>query len=422
MSAFKRMMERMKESLGPGFITGASDDDPSGILTYIQSGVVLGLQGLWVSLVSLPLMYGIQEMCGRIGYVTGKGLVKSIKSHMSPWVLYPMVLLASGVVVVNVGADLLAIGVVLEKLSGLSRFMWIPLAGALLLASVVLFSYRKMASVLKWVALSLFFYIACAFFLDIHWWEAIKNTFIPHVSFQGETMFLIAAMIGTTISPYLFFWQVNEEAEEREEYMEKKHLKRFLVTRRMMAALKKDTFVGMLLSNVVMWFIILTASSLGAHFQIGSIQSFDDAALVLEPVLGQYAYLIFCLGIIGTGLLAIPVLAGGVGYMVAETFDWEEGLNKHFKEAEGFYMAIIISVLLGILLAALGLNPVNLLISTALFYSILTPLLILVLLKLGNTKKIMGKNANSLGSNVLGWLAFIATTAVVVGYVVSVLN
>jgi len=417
----KKEFRGITERIGPGVITGASDDDPSGILTYIQTGVVMGVHSLWVALVTLPLMYGIQEMCGRIGYVTDKGLVKLLKTYFPRFVLYPIVVVSVVVVTINIGADLLAISVVLEHLLGLSRLLWLPGSAALILILTILLPYRTIARIFKWLALTLLFYIATAFFIDISWTNAIRETLTPSFSFSKETLFLIAAVFGTTISPYLFFWQVNEEAEERDETVAQKHLKRFLVTKNKLRTVRKDTLRGMILSNVVMWFIILTASHLAQGSGILSIGSFEEASLVLRPLLGEWAYVIFALGIIGTGLLAVPVLAGSIGYMSAETFEWSEGLNKKFREARGFYWSIIAATACGAGLALLGINPVLLLIYTAVLYALITPILIAFILAIANSKKIMGNKRNRLISNILGGAALAITGCVSVAYVVSLL-
>lgn len=405
--------------LGPGLITGASDDDPSGILTYLQAGAVLGFKCLWTALLTLPFMYAVQEMCARLGLVTNKGLIRLIKENYSKVVLYPIVFVSVLVITINIGADFLAIGVVLEKLTSLDRVLWLLLTAASILVFTIFFSYKKIARILKWLVFSLFFYIITIFLINFDWWEALHFTLIPSFSFSKQSVFLIAAIFGTTISPYLFFWQASEEAEERQEKARVKNLKRFIVTKHELKDLKEDTFLGMVFSNVVMWFIIAGASQLAATSGLKYINNFDEASLVLQPLLGNFAYFFFSMGIIGAGLLAVPVLAGAVGYILSEVFGWEEGMNRTFRQAKGFYIAIIGATTLGVLLTVVGLDPIQLLIYTAIFYTLITPVLIFFIWRLANNKKIMRNKTSSLAVNVLGILAFFATLFLAVAYILT---
>ncbi len=400
--------------LGPGLITGASDDDPSGILTYLQAGTVLGFRALWTALATLPLMYGIQEMCARLGLVTGKGLTRLLRERYSPWLLYPVALVSVSVITVNIGADLAAIGTVLERLLGGSRLVWLAGAAALIVLSLIYTSYHRFARVMKWLTLSLGFYVATVFVTHLDWAQAAFVTFVPSLPSSRTEVLLVAAILGTTISPYLFFWQANEEVEEREE--ETRTLQSFTVTKHELKFLKEDVFLGMLASNAVQWFIIAGASQLAMSRGVGELVSFEQAAQVLQPLLGQWAYLAFSFGIIGTGLLAIPVLAGSVGYILAEVFALEEGLNKTYREAKGFYLTIALATLVGATLSFLKVDPIQLLIYTAVLYTLITPPLILIILRLSNDKQLMGGSVNRWPSNVLGILALIAMTAAAVAY------
>ncbi len=416
----KKTLKRLSKKLGPGIITGASDDEASGILTYLQTGVILGISSLWLALVTLPLMYVIQEMCGRIGLVTDKGLIYLIKQHYSKFVLYFIALISVIVITINIGADLLAIGVVVEELIGFSRLVWLSVTALLIALGTVLFSYRTLARVLKWLAFSLFFYVATALYIDLDWASALWSTVWP-INFQWNTtsLMLVAAVVGTTISPYMFFWQAEEEVEERDSEVSRRGLKRFLVTKHELKDLKGDTFLGMLFSNIVMWFIILTAAQLNNFYDLSSIENFDQAALVLRPLLGDMSFLMFSLGIIGTGLLAIPVLAGSVGYILAEVFGWSKGLNLPFRQAGSFYGAIIISMVIGVILSFTSLDPVKLLVYTAVFYTIITPVLIFLIIRLANNKKIMGQRTNSLFTNILAYIALILISVLVIAYLIS---
>ena len=399
------------KKLGPGFITGASDDDPSGILTYLQTGVVWGTRALWTVLITLPLMCAIQEMCGRIGYVTRKGLIKILKENYSRPILYFIALISAAVIILNIGVDLLAIGISLENISSINRLYWIPIMAAFILVFIIFFSFKKFTRIMKWLALSLFFYVIVVFYLKVDWSAALQSTFIPSFKWSKEIPLLLAAILGTTISPYLFYWQTSEEME-----IKKSHHTIKVATSGELATLREDTFSGMFLSNFIMWFIILGASQLGGLYGITEITSFEQASLVLKPLLGAWASLIFNLGIIGTGLLAIPVLASSVGYILAETFNWKEGISKKFWQAKSFYFSIIGATLLGILTVLININAIQLLIYAALFYAIITPLLIYFIMRIANDKKIMGNKTNSKLSNIFGWLAFVIITGAVLSY------
>ena len=401
------MLRRLKrlthagKAIGPGLVTGVSDDDPSGILTYLQAGALLGFQALWTSLLTLPLMYGIQEMCGRLGYVTGKGLMRLLKDRYSRRLLYPLATLAVMVITVNIGADLLAIGVVMEHFTAVNRIFWVPLAAFGVLFALIFFSYAHFASILKWLAFSLLFYVLTVFTLEVDWQSALQATLRPQFAFSRETILIIAAIFGTTISPYLFFWQASEEVAERQEQNRGRRLKRLIVTKHELKFLERDTFLGMFVSNATMWFIIAAASQLNGQ----TISGFETAALALKPLLGEWAFLAFGLGIIGTGLLAIPILAGSIGYALAEIFSWREGIGRPFREAHCFYLAIIAATLLGMALALSGLDPVALLIGTAILYALITPPIIYFILLVANDPAVMGSRKNSWWSNLLGWLA-----------------
>lgn len=413
----KGFLNKIAKYIGPGIITGASDDEASGILTYLQSGVMMGLSSLWTALFSLPLMYAIQEMCGRIGYITDGGIVKVLRENFSKWFLYPIVLVSLTVVVVNIGADLLAMSVVLEHVVPIQRIIFIPLVALVIALSFIAFSYERFSNMLRWVTLSLLFYVAVVFFIRVEWGSILYHTFVPSLSFSKETFLLLSAIIGTTISPYLFFWQANEEAEERNKIQDQHPLKRFIITKRSLKVLRRDTLAGMILSNIVMWFILVAGTHI-ASYGMGEITSFQDAALALEPLLGSWAFAAFGLGIIGTGLLAIPVLAGSVGYMIAELFHWHEGINRKFKEAKGFYLVIVASTLGGVITALLGANPVQLLIATAFLYAIITPVLIFFIMIVANSTRIMKGRTNSLLSNILGSITLLVTLACVTIYLI----
>ncbi len=415
---FLEKLKKAGRGAGPGLITGASDDDPSGILTYLQSGFIFGFRMLWLTVFCLPLMYAVQEMSARIGYVTDKGLMRVIKDHYPKWILYFIGTISTIVITINIGADLSAVSSVAEHLSSVSKFFWLPAASVFILFFTIFLSYPKFAGALKWLTLSFVFYIITAFYLRVDWFLALKATIIPTFVFNKEYILLFAAFIGTTISPYLFFWQADEEVEERDEEKKERHLKRFLVTKNELKHLRKDTFFGMFFSQFITWFIIAAAGQVAGIYGISAVSNFDQASIVLKPLLGQFAFLIFALGIIGAGLLAIPVLAGSIGYMLSEMFNWHEGINKTFREAKGFYVVMIVATAVGVLMNFLNLDPIQLLIYTAVLYTIITPPLIFLIVRIANNKAIMRDKTNSKVSNVLGWLTIMVTAAAALAYLI----
>jgi len=413
---------RFFKKLGPGLITGASDDDPSGILTYLQGGTLLGLASLWTALFTLPMMYFIQEMSGRIGLATDKGLIEIIKENYSKKILFLIVSISTIVITINIGADLLAIGTSINGIVPVGNWIILPLVALLILFCTIRFPYKKFAGILKWLTLSLFFYVIAVLYLEVDWLAAIKSTFIPSIAWNKDTILIIAAIFGTTISPYLFFWQANEEVEEKLEFERRFALSETEATKREVKDMRRDTFAGMLLSNVVAWFIMCGAANIAGSSGAAGIGNFSQASAVLRPLLGEWAYLAFVIGIVGTGLLAIPILAGNIGYMFAETFGWHKGINKKFHEAKSFYGAITIATLVGLAMDFIGLDPIGLLIYTALFYTIITPPIIYLIIRIGNNKKIMGEWVNSKTSNIFGIITLIASAVLVVAYLATLVT
>ncbi len=407
---------RFFKKLGPGLITGASDDDPSGILTYLQGGVMLGFGALWTALFTLPLMCFIQEMAGRIGLATDKGIIEIIKENYSKWILSVIVFISTVVIVINIGADLLAIGVSVSGMIPVASYIIIPIVAVLVLFCTIYFPYRKFAGVLKWLTLSLLFYVLAVLYLKINWLAALQSTLIPNIQWTKDSILIIGAIFGTTVSPYLFFWQTNEEIEEKLDLEKRSSLSNTEATMKEISFMKKDIFTGMLFSNIVAWFIMAGAAQMAISSGITSISSFSEAAMVLRPLLGDWAYFAFVLGILGSGLLAIPVLAGNIGYMFSEAFGWEKGINKKFRQAKGFYTAIIVATVAGLMIDFVGLDPIKLLIYTALFYTLITPPIVYIILKIANDKKIMGKWVNSWLSNVFGIITLISSTALLIAY------
>ena len=403
---------RFWKILGPGLVTGASDDDPSGIATYSQAGAAYGLSTLWTALITFPLMASIQEMCARIGLVTSHGLAGTLKSNYSKPVLYLMLLFSFPAIVMNIGADIAGMGAVGNLLFPSIHATYFCIGFTiLLLVSIIYLPYQKIASVLKYLCLVLLVYLIVPFLYKQDWIAVLKATFIPTIKFDKDFISILVAILGTTISPYLFFWQANMEVEDKKQ----KHL---MVNKRVIDEMKKDVDFGMLFSNVVMFFPILTTGSVLFNGGIHQIDTVEQAAQALKPLAGNFAYLLFAVGVIGTGLLAIPVLSGSLSYIFTETFGWKQGLNKKFHQAKAFYIIIAISLILGLALNYMGLSPIKALIYSAILYGLTAPVLIAIILHISNNKKIMGKHTNGKMSNILGFaaLTLMSVAAVVLVY------
>ena len=403
---------RFWKILGPGLVTGASDDDPSGIATYSQAGAAYGLSTLWTALITFPLMASIQEMCARIGLVTSHGLAGTLKSNYSKPVLYLMLLFSFPAIVMNIGADIAGMGAVGNLLFPSIHATYFCIGFTiLLLVSIIYLPYQKIASVLKYLCLVLLVYLIVPFLYKQDWAAVLKATFIPTIKFDKDFISILVAILGTTISPYLFFWQANMEVEDKKQ----KHL---MVNKRVIDEMKKDVDFGMLFSNVVMFFLILTTGSVLFNGGIHQIDTVEQAARALKPLAGNFAYLLFAVGVIGTGLLAIPVLSGSLSYIFTETFGWKQGLNKKFHQAKAFYIIIAISLILGLALNYMGLSPIKALIYSAILYGLTAPVLIAIILHISNNKKIMGKHTNGKMSNILGFaaLTLMSVAAVVLVY------
>lgn len=391
--------------LGPGLITGASDDDPSGIATYSQAGAQFGLSTLWTALVTFPLMAAIQGMCARIGLVTSQGLTATIRQHYPRPFLYLMLLLSFPAITLNIGADIQGMGAVFHMIfPAVSVSVFCIVITFLLIIVIIRYPYQKIAAILKWLCVSLLLYIIVPFMVDQRWDLVARNTFIPDIHFDKMSVSIIVALLGTTISPYLFYWQATMEAEDMVH-------RKIVVDKKILNGMKTDVNTGMLFSNIVMFFIILTTGTVLYPAGIRQIDTVDQAARALEPLAGKLTYLIFAAGVLGTGLLAIPVLAGAQSYMLAETLGWTEGLDKKFAQARPFYLSIIVSLLVGLLLQFSGISPLKALLYTAILYGVTAPVLIAVILHIGNNKKIMNVHTNSWFSNLLGTITLVVMSA-----------
>lgn len=403
-------IKKIFKFLGPGFITGASDDDPSGIATYSQTGALFGFGQLWTAPFSFPLMTAVQEMCGRIGLVTGKGLAGVIKTHYSKKVLYFSVTLLVIANTINIGADLGAMAASAQLLFGFPFIFWLLFMVVTTLLLEVLVSYKTYSKYLKYLTLALFSYVATAFVVKVDWRTVFLSTVFPHLELSKTYLLNIVAILGTTISPYLFFWQASEEVEEEVAH----HKLRAMgagqpkVTPKDVSRLRLDTIIGMFFSNLIMWFIIIATGATLFPRGISTIQSVSDAAMALRPFAGDFAFFLFALGIIGTGLLAVPILCGSAAYAVSESFGWKEGLYLKIKKAHGFYGVITIATLIGVLINFIGISPIAALYYTAIINGIIAPPLLLIILLISNNKKIMGERVNNGLVNILG----VATVAV----------
>lgn len=400
-------LRRFWRKLGPGLVTGASDDDPSGIAAYSQAGASFGLATLWTAWITYPLMASIQEICARIGLVTSRGLTGTLKAYYPKSVLYIMILFSFPAIIMNIGANIAAMGAVGQMVfPRVDASYFSVLFTVILLVFIIYLPYRRFASVLKYLCMALLVYILVPFLSTHDWSEVARAAFIPEFRFDRDFIAVLVAILGTTISPYLFFWQATMEVEEM------KHKERkVIVDKRIIGAMNRDVNIGMLFSNIIMFFIILTTGSVLYQAGIHDIETVDQAALALRPLAGDMAYLLFAIGIIGTGLLAIPVLSGSLSYMICETFDLEIGLDKKFSEARPFYSIIAVSLLIGLTLNYIGITPVQGLIYSAMLYGITAPILIAIILHIGNNKKVMGEFTNGWLSNTLGILALLLMTA-----------
>lgn len=408
------MLKEYWKKLGPGLVTGAADDDPSGIATYSQAGSRFGFDLLWTAVLTFPLMAIVQEMCARIGLVTGRGLAANIRQHYPRPVLYLCTFLLFIANIFNIGADLSAMGA--------SVRLVIPRVDALLLVLVfaivslilqIFVSYRRYATYLKYLTFTLLSYIIVAFAVHTDWSAVLQHTIMPSFHFSREYLFLLCAVLGTTISPYLFFWQTSQEVEEeRPTGFHPGMIRRMRI----------DVWSGMLFSNVVMFFIILaSAATLYVH-GITNIATAADAAAALRPFAGSWASVLFAVGIIGTGFLAIPVLAGSTSYAISESFGWrKEGLYRKFNQAHAFYAVIAIAVVIGLLLNFLHIDPLKALFYSAVANGLIAPVMLWLVVRISGSKKIMGAYVSHPAISALGWVITIVMTAAAVMAIISLL-
>lgn len=404
--------QKLFKKAGPGIVTGAADDDPSGIATYSQTGAQFGYGQLWTAVALLPFVVAIQEACGRIGAVTGKGLAAVVKENYSKKILYTMVGLVVIANTINIGADLGAMGAAAQLIIPLPFWFLVLSFTAIILILEIFVSYKTYAKILKWLALSLITYPLTVFLVKQPWGELLRATFIPHIEFSFAFLFIITGVFGTTISPYMFFWQASEEVEEeREKHMIKDGKPH--VTARFIRSLRLDTFFGMLSSQIATWSIIVVAATVLHSNGVTDIRTAADAARALEPLVNTFpnagfmAKLIFSTGIIGLGLLAVPVLSASAAYALSETLNLKEGLNLKFKKAHGFYGIIITSTIVGLMINFMGIDPMKALVYTAVFNGVAAVPLIFVIALVARNEKIMGKHKSGILSNTFVWGTFV---------------
>jgi len=417
-SAMSRARFRFFGRLGPGLITGAADDDPGGIATYSQVGAQFGYSLAWTMLFSYPLMAVTQGISAGIGAVTGQGIARNLRRHYSPWLLRFAVLLLLVANVINIGADLGAMGASLELLIGGPHHLYAFFFALLCILLEVFVSYRRYVTVLKWLTVSLLAYVAVVLSVHVPWGTALYGALVPQIVFDGDHAMALVAVLGTTISPYLFFWQAGEEVEEQR----REHWQRLGAHPRtaghQLARIESDTLFGMGYSNLVAVFIIIaTAATLHAN-GITQIQTSSQAAEALRPVAGEFAFAVFAGGIIGTGMLAVPVLAGSAAYAVAEMFEWPEGLDRRLQDARGFYGTIALATLGGAILTFVGLDPIRALYWSAVVNGILAAPLMAIMMMIAMNPRIMGRLTLPRWMVVGGVLATAVMAAASIGFFV----
>jgi NRAMP (natural resistance-associated macrophage protein)-like metal ion transporter len=407
---------RLLQILGPGLITGASDDDPSGIATYSQAGAQFGYNLGWTLLFSWPLMCAIQEISARIGRVTGRGLAANLKRHYPLPIVGALVSLLVVANVINLAADLGAMGAALNLVVSGPSLVYVAGFGLLTALLEIFVSYARYVSVLKWLTLSLFAYVGVALVVRVPWSSVLHHLVAPDISLKPGYLTVVVAILGTTISPYLFFWQASEEVEEVRETPEAKPLERAPEqARREFGRIRVDTYLGMALSNAVAMFVVVTtAATLHAH-RITDIQTSSQAAIALRPIAGEFAFLVFALGIIGTGLLALPVLAGSAAYALGELFGWHVGLARRPQRAKAFYGAIAAAGLIGIGLNLVRMDPIKALFWSAVINGVTAVPIMAMIMLLGARKSAMGEFRIRRGLKALGWLATAVMGAAAVG-------
>jgi NRAMP (natural resistance-associated macrophage protein)-like metal ion transporter len=409
-SAKSRWIRSLAKAIGPGIITGAADDDPSGIATYSVAGAQLGTSLLWTALLTWPLMAAVQMMCARIGKVSGQGLAANFKLRFPRWLLLTFVIALLAANTINIAADLAGMADAAAMLSGLNSH-WFVLAFAVVISwATVRLKYNQIANVLKWLVLVLFAYPVTAFVVGANWGQVLHDTLLPSLPRSRNGWETLVAILGTTISPYLFFWQASEEVEEEKSAGQSTLAARRGATQKELELRNIDVGVGAFFSNIVMFFIILTTAITLNRHGIVNIETSRQAAEALRPFAGNFAATLFTLGIVGVGFLAIPTLAGSAAYAFAETLGWSQGLNRKLKQARWFYALILISTAVGVAMDFIGINPVKALYWTAVINGLLAPFLLVAILIVAADRKLMQGQPSSR----FGWILVAVTAAAMV--------
>jgi NRAMP (natural resistance-associated macrophage protein)-like metal ion transporter len=405
---------------GPGLITGAADDDPSGIATYSSVGAQFGTSMLWTMPLIYPFMAAIQEISARLGRVTGRGIAGNMRCFYPPWMLYVVVAFLIVANIINIGADIGAMGAALNLLIGGPALLYCVLFALVSVFLQVQIPYKTYSNILKWLTFSLFSYVGTIFVVRIDWGEVLRGTLIPTISFKGEYLAALIAVLGTTISPYLLFWQSGEEVEQMESEPKEKPLKKVpQEAPGQFQRIKIDTYIGMAFSNLIAYFIILTAAAtLHAHGK-SDINSAAEAAEALKPIAGPFAALLFSLGIIGTGLLALPVLGGSAAYAVGEALKWPVGLERKAKEAKAFYSVLALATLIGLVLNFTKFDPIKALVWAAIINGITAAPVMCFMILLTSQRKVMGKLTLPLFLKILGWIATAIMALAAIGMVLT---
>jgi len=421
----KHKFSRLLRILGPGLITGAADDDPSGIATYSQTGAQFGYGQLWTALFMLPFQTAVQEACARIGAVTGKGIVAVVKQRFGQKLVYFVVALVLIANIINIGADIGAMAAAAKLIFNIN-YVTLTLCFTLIILSLEIFtSYKRYAKILKWLSLALLSYLITAFIVNEPWLTLLKSTLIPHFELSFGFLFIITGVLGTTISPYMFFWQASEEVEEeRRQHME--IIERPRISWHYIRTLRLDNLLGMIASEIATWCIIVSTATVLHSHGITNIATSADAAKALEPLVhtfpnsGYVAKVIFSTGIIGLGLLAVPVLSGSASYAICEAMNWRASLNYKLKKARGFYGVIIVATVIGLLINFVGIDPIRALVYAAVINGVVAVPLIFLIAIIANDKKTMGDFKSKKISNVLVWLTFLGMGAAAVALFILV--
>jgi len=414
-----RRVRNFFSELGPGLITGAADDDPSGISTYSVTGAAFGYAPLWTALFSFPLMSAVQMMCARLGMVTGRGLAGVLRRNYPRWILWSACALLIVANVFNIGADLGGMAAASQMMTGVSSLIWTPVFATLITSLLFWTSYRRIVQVFKWLTLVLFSYVITAFLVHPDWKTVFRSTVIPHIEWSSKYLATFVGILGTTISPYLFFWQASQEVEEERKMGRTTVGERKGATTEELRRSRRDVITGMFFSNLVMYFIILTTAATLHAQGVTNIATAQQAAEALRPLAGKGAYLLFTIGLIGTGMLGIPVLAGAAAYAVAEAGAWRGTLEDRPPLAKKFYAVIAAAMLLGLALDYLGIDAVKMLFWSAVLNGVLAAPLIVLVVLLTSSKKIMGKRVNSPILKILGWATAVIMAAAAIAMFVT---